>query len=73
MFGTRYDFGLRGVGDRRLRVALTTASAEAKWRNGFAIGATFEGEFSNVTRSCACKGNRTPCVVSFTIGPASSC
>jgi hypothetical protein len=43
MFGTRYDFGQRGVGDRRLRVALTTASAEVKWRNGFAIGATFEG------------------------------
>ena len=36
--------------------ALTTASVEVKWRNGFAIGATFEGEFSNVTRSCAGKG-----------------
>ena len=29
--------------------ALTTASAEMKWRNGFAAGATLEGEFSNVT------------------------
>jgi uncharacterized protein with beta-barrel porin domain len=35
--------------------ALTTASAEVKWRNGFAVGATFEGEFSNVTRSYAGK------------------
>jgi hypothetical protein len=30
--------------------ALTTASAEIKWMNGWA-----EGEFSNVTRSCAGK------------------
>jgi uncharacterized protein with beta-barrel porin domain len=36
--------------------ALTTAAAEVKWRNGFALGATFEGEFSNVTRSYAGKG-----------------
>ena len=36
--------------------ALTTASAEMKWRNGFSLGATFEGEFSNVTRSYAGKG-----------------
>jgi hypothetical protein len=55
MFGTRYYFGL-GVGGKRLRAALTTASAEMKWRNGFAVGATFEGEFSNVTRSYAGKG-----------------
>jgi hypothetical protein len=27
-----------------------------KWRNGFAVGATFEGEFCNVTRSYAGKG-----------------
>ena len=27
-----------------------------KWRNGFAVGATFEGEFSNVTRRYAGKG-----------------
>ena len=36
--------------------ALTTASAEMKWRNGFSLGATFEGEFSNVTRSYGGKG-----------------
>ena len=36
--------------------ALTTASAEVKWRNGFSVAATFEGEFSNVTRSYAGKG-----------------
>jgi hypothetical protein len=27
-----------------------------KWRSRFAVGATFEGEFSNVTRSDAGKG-----------------
>jgi uncharacterized protein with beta-barrel porin domain len=36
--------------------ALTTASAEVKWRNGWSAAATFEGEFSNVTRSYAGKG-----------------
>jgi T5SS/PEP-CTERM-associated repeat protein len=36
--------------------ALTTASAELKWRNGFSLAATFEGEFSNVTTSYAGKG-----------------
>jgi T5SS/PEP-CTERM-associated repeat protein/autotransporter-associated beta strand protein len=36
--------------------ALTTASAEVKWRNGWAAAATFEGEFSDVTRSYAGKG-----------------
>jgi hypothetical protein len=61
MFGTRYYFGLRGVGGKRLRVAVTTASAEVKWRNGFAVGATFEGEFSNVTRSYAGKGFLAMC------------
>jgi autotransporter-associated beta strand protein len=35
--------------------ALTTASAELKWPNGFSLAATFEGEFSNVTRSYAGK------------------
>jgi uncharacterized protein with beta-barrel porin domain len=35
--------------------ALTTASAELKWLNGFALAATFEGEFSAVTRSYAGK------------------
>jgi len=36
--------------------ALTTASAEVKWRNGFSLAATFEGEFSSVTTSYAGKG-----------------
>jgi len=36
--------------------ALTTASAELKWTNGWSAAATFEGEFSAVTRSYAGKG-----------------
>jgi len=36
--------------------ALATASAEVKWLNGWSAVATFEGEFSNVTRSYAGKG-----------------
>ena len=36
--------------------ALTTASAELKWLNGFSLAATFEGEFSGVTESYAGKG-----------------
>jgi autotransporter-associated beta strand protein len=36
--------------------ALTTASAEMKWLNGWSAAATFEGEFSKVTRSYAGKG-----------------
>jgi T5SS/PEP-CTERM-associated repeat protein len=36
--------------------ALTTASAEMKWANGWSAAATFEGEFSNVTASYAGKG-----------------
>jgi uncharacterized protein with beta-barrel porin domain len=36
--------------------ALATASAEMKWLNGFSVAGTFEGEFSNVTRSYAGKG-----------------
>jgi autotransporter-associated beta strand protein len=35
---------------------LTTGSAEMKWLNGFSLAATFEGEFSDVTRSYAGKG-----------------
>ncbi|KWV49074.1 hypothetical protein AS156_16545 [Bradyrhizobium macuxiense] len=31
--------------------ALTTAAVEMKWRNGWSAAATFEGEFSNVTRA----------------------
>jgi uncharacterized protein with beta-barrel porin domain len=37
-------------------VALTTASVEMKWRNGWSAAATFEGEFSEVSRSYAGKG-----------------
>jgi uncharacterized protein with beta-barrel porin domain len=36
--------------------ALTTASAEIKWINGWSAAATFEGEFSDVTNSYAGKG-----------------
>jgi uncharacterized protein with beta-barrel porin domain len=36
--------------------ALITASAEMKWLNGWSAAATFEGEFSGVTRSYAGKG-----------------
>jgi hypothetical protein len=33
--------------------ALTTASVEMKWMNGWSAAATFEGEFSDVTNSYA--------------------
>ena len=36
--------------------ALTTASVEMKWNNGWSAAATFEGEFSDVTSSYAGKG-----------------
>ena len=36
--------------------ALVTGAAEMKWINGWSTAATFEGEFSNVTRSYAGKG-----------------
>jgi hypothetical protein len=35
-----------------------TASAEEKWPNDWSAAATFEGEFSNLTTSCAGKGRR---------------
>jgi len=38
---------------RAQEAALTTASAEMKWMNGWSAAATFEGEFSDVTRSYA--------------------
>ncbi|WP_245350755.1 autotransporter domain-containing protein [Bradyrhizobium sp. UFLA03-84] len=38
--------------------ALTTASLEMKWRNGWSAAATFEGEFSDITASYAGKGVR---------------
>ena len=37
-------------------LALTTASAEWKWLNGWSAAATFEGEFSDISRSYAGKG-----------------
>jgi autotransporter-associated beta strand protein len=36
--------------------ALTTASAEMKWLNGWSAAVAFEGEFSDVTKSYAGKG-----------------
>jgi hypothetical protein len=36
--------------------ALTTASVEMRWKNGWSVAATFEGEFSDITRSHAGKG-----------------
>jgi hypothetical protein len=36
--------------------ALTTATAEVKWLNGFSLAASFPGEFSNTTQSYAGKG-----------------
>jgi uncharacterized protein with beta-barrel porin domain len=36
--------------------ALTTASAEVRWRNGFSLLGTFEGEFSSNSSSYAGKG-----------------
>lgn len=44
--------GVRPAAD----AALTTASAEMKWLNGWSAIGTFEGEFSSVTRSYAGKG-----------------
>lgn len=37
-------------------LALTTASAEWKWLNGLSVAGTFEGEFSDISRSYAGKG-----------------
>jgi autotransporter-associated beta strand protein len=49
------SFVVNGAAQAR-DAALVTASAEMKWLNGFSLGATFEGEFSDVTRSYAGKG-----------------
>jgi uncharacterized protein with beta-barrel porin domain len=49
------SFVVNGAGQAS-ESALTTASAEMKWMNGWSAAATFEGEFSNVTRSYAGKG-----------------
>jgi uncharacterized protein with beta-barrel porin domain len=49
------SFVVNGAAQARDSV-LATASAELTWRNGFSLGTTFEGEFSNVTRSFAGRG-----------------
>jgi uncharacterized protein with beta-barrel porin domain len=36
--------------------ALTSASAEVRWMNGWSAAATFEGEFADTVRSYAGKG-----------------
>jgi uncharacterized protein with beta-barrel porin domain len=36
--------------------ALTSASAEVRWTNGWSAAATFEGEFADAMRSYAGKG-----------------
>jgi hypothetical protein len=48
------SFVVNGAAQAR-DVALTTASAEMKWTNEWAVAGTFEGEFSDVTRSYAGK------------------
>ena len=45
-------FVVNGAGQAR-DSALTTASVEMNWLNGWSAAATFEGEFSDVTRSYA--------------------
>ncbi|MET0674815.1 MAG: autotransporter domain-containing protein [Bradyrhizobium sp.] len=49
------SFTVNGA-QRAADAALVTGSAEIKWRNGWSAVGTFEGEFSNVTRSYAGKG-----------------
>jgi uncharacterized protein with beta-barrel porin domain len=49
------SFVVNGAAQAR-DAALATGSAEMKWLNGFSLAATFEGEFSEVTRSYAGKG-----------------
>jgi autotransporter-associated beta strand protein len=49
------SFTVNGAGQAH-DSALTTASVEMKWINGWSAAATFEGEFSNVTSSYAGKG-----------------
>ena len=49
------SFVVNGAAQARDAV-LTTASVERKWLNGWTAAVTFEGEFSDVTRSYAGKG-----------------
>jgi uncharacterized protein with beta-barrel porin domain len=48
------SFVVNGAAQAR-DAALTTTSAEVKWLNGWSAAATFEGEFSHLTRSYAGK------------------
>ncbi|BBO15408.1 autotransporter domain-containing protein [Bradyrhizobium sp. TM102] len=50
------SFVVNGAAQAR-DAALTTASVVMKWLNGWSAAATFEGEFSSVTRSYAGKGS----------------
>lgn len=50
------SFVVNGAAQAR-EAALTTASVHMNWLNGWSAAATFEGEFSDVTRSYAGKGN----------------
>jgi uncharacterized protein with beta-barrel porin domain len=49
------SFVVNGAAQAR-NSALTSASAEMTWRNGWSTAATFEGEFSDIGRSYAGKG-----------------
>lgn len=49
------SFTVNGAAGSR-NTALTTASAELRWLNGWSVAGTFEGEFSHRTRSYAGKG-----------------
>ncbi|WP_249225737.1 autotransporter domain-containing protein [Tardiphaga alba] len=49
------SFVVNGAAPAR-NAALTSASAELKWMNGWSVAGTFEGEFSDVSRSYAGKG-----------------
>ncbi|QOZ72515.1 autotransporter domain-containing protein [Bradyrhizobium arachidis] len=50
------SFVVNGAAQAR-ESALTTASMEMNWLSGWSAAASFEGEFSNVTRSYAGKGS----------------
>jgi hypothetical protein len=50
------SFVVNGAGQASDSALTTTTSAELKWINGWSAAATFEGEFSNVTRSYAGRG-----------------
>jgi len=49
------SFVVNGAAASR-NAALTSASAELAWRGGLSLAATFDGEFSDTTRSYAGKG-----------------